>query len=35
MTGQDLATAVRRMYTDSAEVSFYSTLTVEGLNCIE
>jgi len=34
MTGHDFAAAVRRMYADSAEVSFYSTLTAEGLNCV-
>jgi SAM-dependent methyltransferase len=35
MTRQDFAAAVRRMFADSAEVSFYSTLTAQGLNCIE
>ena len=35
MTGQDLATAIRRMYADSAEVSAYSTLNAQGLDCIE
>ena len=35
MTGQELATAIRRMYTNSTEVSAYSTLNAAGLNCIE
>jgi ubiquinone/menaquinone biosynthesis C-methylase UbiE len=35
MTRQDFAAAVRQMFADSAEVSFYSTLNAQGLNCIE
>src|SRR4029434_1344129 len=35
MTGQDFAAATHRMYADSGEVSFYSTLTAQWLNCIE
>ena len=35
MAGQDFAAATHRMYADSAEVSFYSTLTTQGLDCIE
>jgi SAM-dependent methyltransferase len=35
MTGQDFATAIHQMYADSTEVSFYSTLAAQGLDCIE
>jgi SAM-dependent methyltransferase len=35
MIGRDFAATVRRVYTDSSEVSFYSTLNAQGLDCVE
>src|SRR5882724_6584338 len=35
MTRQDFVGAVRQMYANSVEVTAYSTLAAEGLNCIE